>query len=40
MKEGGIGGGKIIATGSPEELVKKKVGYTGKYLKPMLSPKA
>lgn len=30
--EGGEGGGEIIATGTPEELVKSKVGYTGKYL--------
>ncbi len=30
--EGGEGGGKIIATGTPEDLVKANVGYTGKYL--------
>lgn len=30
--EGGIDGGEIIATGSPEAIVASKVGYTGKYL--------
>ncbi len=34
--EGGNGGGKIVAAGTPEELVKCKKSYTGKYLKPML----
>ncbi len=31
--EGGDGGGRIITKGSPEEVVKVKGGYTGKYLK-------
>jgi len=31
--EGGKGGGKIIAEGTPEELIKVKGSYTGKYLK-------
>ena len=31
--EGGDGGGKIIAQGTPEEIVKVKGSYTGKYLK-------
>ncbi|MDR0436867.1 MAG: excinuclease ABC subunit UvrA [Bacteroidales bacterium] len=31
--EGGAGGGKIIATGTPEEIVKVKGSYTGFYLK-------
>lgn len=31
--EGGDGGGKIIAEGTPEEIVKKAKGYTYKYLK-------
>ena len=30
--EGGDGGGKIIAKGTPEEVVKSKKSYTGKYL--------
>lgn len=34
--EGGSGGGTIIATGTPEEIVKVKESYTGKYLKPIL----
>ncbi|MCM3786622.1 excinuclease ABC subunit UvrA [Neobacillus mesonae] len=34
--EGGDGGGTIIGTGSPEEVVKVKESYTGKYLKPVL----
>ena len=35
--EGGDGGGKIIAKGTPEEVVKSKKSYTGKYLKNLLS---
>ena len=34
--EGGAGGGKIIATGTPEEVARCKQSYTGKFLKPML----
>jgi len=34
--EGGQGGGRIIATGTPEEVAKVEVSYTGRYLKPML----
>ncbi|MFS1514749.1 excinuclease ABC subunit UvrA [Chengkuizengella sp. SCS-71B] len=34
--EGGKGGGQIIAAGSPEELIKVKKSYTGKYLAPVL----
>ena len=30
--EGGEGGGKIIATGTPEQIIKVKGSYTGKYL--------
>ena len=35
--EGGSGGGQIIATGTPEQVVKVKKSYTGKFLKPLLS---
>lgn len=35
--EGGDGGGQIVAEGTPEEIVKKKKGYTYKYLAPKLS---
>jgi uvrABC system protein A len=34
--EGGDGGGRIIASGSPEEVAKVKGSYTGKYLKQTL----
>lgn len=34
--EGGDGGGQIIASGTPEEIVKCSESYTGKYLKPYL----
>ncbi|AYC30124.1 excinuclease ABC subunit UvrA [Paenisporosarcina cavernae] len=34
--EGGDKGGQIVATGTPEEIVKVKKSYTGKYLKPVL----
>ena len=35
--EGGSGGGKIIATGTPEDVVKVKGSFTGQYLKPLLN---
>ena len=38
--EGGAGGGEIIATGTPEQIVKCKQSYTGKFLKPLLQRKA
>ena len=37
--EGGDAGGTIVAKGTPEEIVKIKKSYTGKYLKPMLKEK-
>ena len=37
--EGGDGGGKIIATGTPESIVAIKSSFTGYYLKPMLGKK-
>jgi uvrABC system protein A len=37
--EGGDGGGKIIASGSPEEVAKVKGSYTGRYLKNILQKK-
>ncbi|MGD9293968.1 MAG: excinuclease ABC subunit UvrA [Roseobacter sp.] len=36
--EGGDGGGRIVATGTPEEVGEVADSYTGKYLKPMLQP--
>jgi excinuclease ABC subunit A len=37
--EGGDGGGKLVATGTPEEVAKAKGSYTGKYLKQALEHK-
>ncbi|HEY1125362.1 MAG TPA: excinuclease ABC subunit UvrA [Sphingobium sp.] len=34
--EGGVKGGEIVAVGTPEEVVREKRSYTGKYLKPLL----
>ena len=34
--EGGSGGGTIVATGTPEEIVKVEKSYTGRYLGPIL----
>ncbi len=35
--EGGAGGGRIIAKGTPEEVSKNPASYTGKFLKPELN---
>jgi excinuclease ABC subunit A len=37
--EGGLKGGKVIACGTPEEIVNKDVGFTAKYLKRVLKKK-
>ena len=37
--EGGDKGGEIVATGTPEQVVKEKRSYTGAYLKPLLDTK-
>ena len=34
--EGGIGGGTVIAQGTPEDVANVAASYTGKYLKPLL----
>ena len=34
--EGGEGGGEVVATGTPEQVVKVKESYTGQFLKKML----
>lgn len=34
--EGGDGGGKLVATGTPEDIIKVKESYTGKYIKKYL----
>ena len=35
--EGGDGGGKIIATGTPEDVARSADSYTGRYLAKVLS---
>jgi excinuclease ABC subunit A len=35
--EGGDGGGRIVATGTPEDIAKAKGSYTGQYLKKALN---
>ena len=37
--EGGAGGGRILAAGTPEQLVKCKASHTGRFLKPLLERK-
>ncbi|KZZ84901.1 excinuclease ABC subunit UvrA [Bacillus sp. SJS] len=34
--EGGNGGGQIIASGTPEQVMEEKASYTGHYLKPII----
>lgn len=34
--EGGLGGGTVVASGTPEEIVKVADSFTGRYLKPLL----
>ena len=38
--EGGEGGGTIVATGRPEEIIKSEVSYTAKYLRKKLEEDA
>jgi excinuclease ABC subunit A len=37
--EGGLKGGKVVACGTPEEIVNKETGFTAKYLKRILKKK-
>jgi excinuclease ABC subunit A len=37
--EGGVGGGKVVAFGTPEEVAKNEHSYTGQYLKKVLRRK-
>ncbi|OJF77536.1 MAG: excinuclease ABC subunit A [Treponema sp. CETP13] len=37
--EGGDGGGRVIAQGSPEQVAQNKISYTGKYIKECLKRK-
>jgi len=34
--EGGDGGGEVVATGSPEEIARVEVSYTGNFLRDLL----
>jgi len=36
--EGGDAGGQVVATGTPEQIVKSRTSYTAEYLKPKLAP--
>ncbi len=38
--EGGIGGGEVVAVGTPEEIAKNKRSHTGRYLKQALAAKS
>jgi excinuclease ABC subunit A len=35
--EGGDAGGKIVATGTPEQVARIAASYTGQYLRPLLN---
>lgn len=35
--EGGSAGGEVIASGTPEDIVKQSASYTGRFLKPLLA---
>jgi excinuclease ABC subunit A len=37
--EGGDGGGRVVATGTPEDVAENAESHTGHYLKPMLAPR-
>jgi excinuclease ABC subunit A len=34
--EGGVRGGEIVATGTPEQVAANPASFTGRYLKPLL----
>ena len=38
--EGGDGGGLVIAQGTPEDVMNTAASFTGRFLKPILSPEA
>jgi len=35
--EGGFGGGQLVATGTPEEIMNEERSYTGQFLKEVLN---
>jgi excinuclease ABC subunit A len=38
--EGGAGGGQVVATGTPEQVVANPASHTGRYLQPYLKAQA
>jgi excinuclease ABC subunit A len=36
--EGGPGGGRIVAAGTPEEIAAEEASFTGRYLRTVLQP--
>jgi excinuclease ABC subunit A len=35
--EGGAGGGRVVATGTPEDVSATEASFTGRYLRPLLA---
>ena len=35
--EGGAGGGRVVATGTPEDVAASEASFTGRYLRPLLA---
>jgi excinuclease ABC subunit A len=35
--EGGAGGGRVVATGTPEDVAATPESFTGRYLRPLLA---
>ena len=35
--EGGAGGGRVVATGTPEDVAANAASHTGRYLQPLLA---
>ena len=38
--EGGAGGGRVVATGTPEQVAREAASHTGRYLAPLLAREA
>jgi excinuclease ABC subunit A len=38
--DGGINGGRLVASGTPEEVAAVPTSYTGQFLAPILAPRA
>jgi len=38
--EGGVRGGELVATGTPEDVAQNPASFTGQYLKPLLERQA